>query len=542
MKLKKNMYLLSFIIFSIIFKTSVNAFDYIDPNCNFLYIDGVTYCVDYNDENTFYKGIVKIGDNYYHFGENSGQLKYGFSKTLNGDEYYSNNEGILQTGFMKHKGNTYYYDPITKSMQKGVIQIGDNYYHFGENSGQLKYGFSKTLNGDEYYSNNEGILQSGFQDIEEKRYYFDSTTKVMHKGIVQIGDNYYHFDEDNGQMYHGFSKTLNGDEYYSNNEGILQSGFIDVIGNRYYFNPDTKKMQKGIVQIEDNLYHFGENSGQLKYGFSKTLNGDVYYSNQYGVIQKGDLIVDGVEYHADLDGKIASGWQTINGHTYYFQKDGTRLTGIQKISGERYLFDSNGILLESNIKVFIDVSSHQGTINWDQLWNSGKIDGVILRMGYWTSEDGRFAEYISNIKRLNIPYSLYLFSYAGNASEAMLEAQNALRIILKYQLNPSMNVYYDLEGYSSSVDNSDHISKDEYQAIAETFINYLKVNGYDTKVYSYYYFILNRFNEKTRSYVDWVALYSNSNYYPYDWRGWQYTDSGNVPGINGNVDISVFKY
>ena len=33
-----------------------------------------------------------------------------------------------------------------------------------------------------------------------------------------------------------------------------------------------------------------------------------------------------------------------------------------------------------------------------------------------------------------------------------------------------------------------------------------------------------------------------SNYYPYDWRGWQYTDSGNVPGINGNVDISVFKY
>ena len=426
-------------------------------------------------------------------------------------------------------------------MAKGIKQIGDEHYHFGENSGQLKYGLSKTLNGDEYYSDNEGKLQSGFQDINGARYYFDLNTKIMAKGIKQIGDEHYHFGENSGQLKYGLSKTLNGDEYYSDNEGKLQSGFQDINGARYYFDLNTKIMAKGVKQIGDEHYHFGENSGQLKYGFSKTLNGDIYYSNDLGIIQKGDLVIDGIEYHADSDGKIASGWQTINGHTYYFQKDGTRLTGIKKISGTRYLFDSNGILIESNVKVFIDVSSHQGTINWDELWSSGKIDGVILRMGYWTSEDGRFAEYISNIKRLNIPYSVYLFSYAGNANEAMLEAQNALRIMLKYQLNPSMNVYYDLEGYYSSVDNSDHISKEEYQAIAETFINHLKSNGYDAKVYSYYYFILNRFNDKTRSYVDWVALYSTNNYYPYDWRGWQYTDSGSMPGISGKVDISVFK-
>ena len=149
---------------------------------------------------------------------------------------------------------------------------------------------------------------------------------------------------------------------------------------------------------------------------------------------------------------------------------------------------------------------------------------------------------INNVKRLGIPYTVYLYSYAGNASEARLEAQNMLKLILKYQLNPSLNVYYDLEGYKSPVDNSDHITVSEYQAIAETFINYLGQNGYGASIYSYYNFALNRFNDKTRSYLDWIALYSSSNYYPYAWRGWQYTSAGRLPGINGNVDMSIFKY
>ena len=124
----------------------------------------------------------------------------------------------------------------------------------------------------------------------------------------------------------------------------------------------------------------------------------------------------------------------------------------------------------------------------------------------------------------------------------MEEAKNMLSLYTKYELAPAMSVYYDLEGYNTTVDNSDDITKDGYQGIAETFIGYLGNNGISSKVYSYYWFANNRFNEKTRSYLDWIAQYSDDNTYQYSWRGWQFTDKANVPGISTPVDMSIFLY
>ena len=236
------------------------------------------------------------------------------------------------------------------------------------------------------------------------------------------------------------------------------------------------------------------------------------------------------------------GWMNDGLNTYYTFPNGVKATGIQKIDGIRYVFESDGRLKYSNVKVYADISSHQGNIDFDALYNSGQIDGIILRIGYWTSEDSNFKNYISEIKRLGIPYTVYLYSYAHNSNEALQEAQNMLSLYTKYQLNPAMNVYYDVEGYSTSLENSDDITQDGYQGIVESFIGYLGSNGIDSKLYSYYWFSLNRFNAKTREYLDWIAQYSEKNDYPYSWRGWQYTDAGTVPGISTGVDLSIFLY
>ena len=53
---------------------------------------------------------------------------------------------------------------------------------------------------------------------------------------------------------------------------------------------------------------------------------------------------------------------------------------------------------------------------------------------------------------------------------------------------------------------------------------------------------VNRFNEATRKHLDWIAQYSENNTYNYAWRGWQYTDAGKIPGINTDVDLSIFLY
>ena len=370
---------------------------------------------------------------------------------------------------------------------------------------------------------------------------FAIKVNAMDQGWTTIGDSTYYFDE-NGQMYKGVHEIDGKLYYFGAIGGTLYKGWINAPdGNKYYGYSDGS-LATGIQTIDGNRYVFGITSAKLYYNFVTTPDGNTYYTGDDGIIKTGVFTVDGLEYYSDDNGVIASGWQTINGHTYYFNRDGSRLTGIHKITGNRYVFDENGMLIYSNVKMFIDVSSHQGTIDWDALWYSGQIDGVILRVGYWTEEDSKLSEYISNIKRLGIPYTVYLFSYAGNADEAKLEAQNMLNIILKYQLTPSMSLYYDIEGYSSYVDNSDHITQSDYQSIIETFIGIMKDNGYDAKVYSYYWYSLNRFNDVTRSYVDWIALYSNNNYYPYSWRGWQYTSTGSLPGINGNVDMNIFLY
>ena len=273
----------------------------------------------------------------------------------------------------------------------------------------------------------------------------------------------------------------------------------------------------------------GEDAGTIGYG---------YRVEAYQIM----LVKKGEEGPISTNTAFRTGWITKDGEQYYTFPNGTLATGIQKIGNSRYVFDNSGVLKYSDVKVYVDISSHQGNIDFDSLYNSGQIDGVILRIGYWTSEDAYFKYYIKEIKRLNIPYTVYLYSYAHNSSEALEEAKNMLSLYTKYELKPAMSVYYDLEGYNTTVDNSDDITKDAYQEIAETFIGYLDNNGIRTRIYSYYWFALNRFNDKTRSYLDWIAQYSSENSYPYSWRGWQYTDNASVPGINTGVDMSIFLY
>ena len=323
---------------------------------------------------------------------------------------------------------------------------------------------------------------------------------------------------------------------------VSDGGISGTIGERKRIEAIKIRLTGEFSEHYDIYYRVHvQNFGWL--GWAK--NGEAAGSQGYGyrmeayqvmLVEKGK---DGPVSNVDA---FKIGWLNDGINTYYTFPDGTKATGIQKIDGVRYVFDSDGRLKYSNVKIYADISSHQGNIDFDALYNSGSIDGIILRIGYWTSEDAYFSKYLSEIKRLNIPYTVYLFSYAHNSNEALSEAQNMLNLYTKYQLQPAMNVYYDLEGYSTTIDNSDDITKEQYQQIAESFIWYLDINGIGARIYSYTWFAHNRFNEATRKHLDWIAQYSENNTYNYAWRGWQYTDAGKIPGINTDVDLSIFLY
>ena len=231
-----------------------------------------------------------------------------------------------------------------------------------------------------------------------------------------------------------------------------------------------------------------------------------------------------------------------DGNTYYYDVYGTKVTGQKNIGGRIYYFGPTGIYLgNSNLKV-IDVSVHQGKIDWTKVAKSG-IYGVILRIGSWNNEDKRFKENIAEVKRLGIPYGIYIFSYANTINGANTEANFTKNIIGKYNLNPTLGIYYDLEDWYISADNtSNTLSKDQYDNIARTYISSVSSyvgNKYKVKIYADLNHVNNRFGSYARGESDWIAQYNTECTYTGKYSMWQYSSGETLDGINGNVDMSI---
>ena len=183
----------------------------------------------------------------------------------------------------------------------------------------------------------------------------------------------------------------------------------------------------------------------------------------------------------------------------------------------------------------IDVSKHQGDINWDKV----KADGIqfaILRAGYGMYEnqiDSKFEKNYSECKRVGIPIGAYWYSYAINTNEAEKEADVCLNIINKKEFD--YPIWFDQE-YEPSIKS---LSKQLRTDICKTFIEKIKNSGYKVGLYCSYDWIKNWLYEKQlTSYDKWIAQYSSKcSYSGSDLSIWQYSSSGRVNGISGNVDL-----
>lgn len=223
--------------------------------------------------------------------------------------------------------------------------------------------------------------------------------------------------------------------------------------------------------------------------------------------------------------------------------------------GNRSFYDGNGTLfgLNKSLKI-IDVSEWNGVIDWNAVKQSNEIDGVILRVGfYFDGIDKQFSRNIAELNRLNIPYGLYLYSYAVNAQEAKKEAEFVISMMKQYNAKPLFPIYYDIEkwpngGYRNPLGTwvGSPSSVDQYRSIISEFMQTMHNKGLtNTYVYSYRSYVNTLLNHPSiLNSVAWVAEYNPTLLYGFSsfsgFRGWQYTSSGGVTGISGNVDISSF--
>jgi len=237
---------------------------------------------------------------------------------------------------------------------------------------------------------------------------------------------------------------------------------------------------------------------------------------------------------------------TINTSAQKLYKNRTNLEKISNRSNfyfkeqnnKKNFYNSVVGLVSTNVKKIIDVSSYQGDIDWNKV--KPNIDGVILRFGFGSNTlDNKFEYNVSELKRLNIPYGIYLYSYAENILDASNEAIFTNKIIKMYDLNPTLGIYYDLEEtyLNGKILN---IKKDTYEKIINKYIDYLKNRKHkNIGVYTYTKFYNLKLNDKSKSKVKWIAQYNYYFTYNSIFKMWQYTDKGQLEGINTKVDMNV---
>ena len=290
----------------------------------------------------------------------------------------------------------------------------------------------------------------------------------------------------------------------------------------------------------------------MKRGWQYLETSKIFYCNDDGSVirNKVNEVIEGRSYSFDENGYLL-GFYSDNGRLHYKNPDGSEAKGVQKIAGKYFMFNTQTGAFQSfvNQKMAIDVSSHQEFIDWKAVKDSGLVDAVILRLGYGISYvDSFFLHNVAELNKYNIPFTIYLFSYAENGYEASLEAWNVINTIRNnnININSSMSIYYDLEDWEikSTNENSYSISKESYREIINTFISTVESNlGIRTRVYASLNYIYDRFPSDVQSYVTWVAQWNNTGCtYKNGYEVWQYSSSGSIPGISTRVDLDIIYF
>lgn len=211
-------------------------------------------------------------------------------------------------------------------------------------------------------------------------------------------------------------------------------------------------------------------------------------------------------------------------------------------------FDYQNNLFVQQAKGVIDVSGWQGDIDWAKAKADG-VEGAIIRLGYGegNNADKKAQRNISECKRLGIPFGIYWYSYADTPALAKEEGTDVVAKLKQFGVNPSdlaYPVYYDLEKWTWE-GHQPPTDPNVYNNIVNNWYSALQSAGYkNLGVYSYTSYLQGPLKHADiYAKTTWVAQYGarmGFDSFPTNSRGWQYTSTGKVDGISGNVDMNAF--
>jgi Lyzozyme M1 (1,4-beta-N-acetylmuramidase) len=255
--------------------------------------------------------------------------------------------------------------------------------------------------------------------------------------------------------------------------------------------------------------------------------------------QKEDVIIsqDTMETVTFIDAWDEWHETTINPkvekHEYNWFRLKTNGDRKQYVSDDRY-YSRKGV----------DVSSHQGVIDWQAVKEDG-YEFAFVRIGFrGYGEEGNLKVdtqamlNIKNAQEAGLEVGVYLFSQAINETEALEEAQLVIDQLNGYKLQ--LPVVYDPERIRGKIARTDTITGKQFTKNAIAFCEAVKDAGYKPMIYSNMIWEAFEFDlEELAEYPIWYADYEEIPQTPYKFDFWQYSESGKVDGIQGEVDLDL---
>ena len=191
----------------------------------------------------------------------------------------------------------------------------------------------------------------------------------------------------------------------------------------------------------------------------------------------------------------------------------------------------------------IDVSVHQGQIDYQQVKAAG-VEFVMIRVGYRGSVEGLLItdemaqSNYANAKAAGLKVGAYIFTQSISVEEGLEDAEYALDIIKDWELD--MPLVYDWEIIDESYRNA-QVDMRTLTDTTKAFCQAVEQAGYDAMVYfNPTQAEQNFYLEELADYGHWLAHYTDQYTYPHAVDMWQYTCTGTVPGIEGDVDIDLY--
>ena len=211
-----------------------------------------------------------------------------------------------------------------------------------------------------------------------------------------------------------------------------------------------------------------------------------------------------------------------------------------------FQYNRNNYLVLSNGESYpgVDVSAFQGNIDWQAVADSG-IRFAMLRLGYrgygqkgTLVKDECIDANLKGAQEAGLSIGAYFFSQATDLKEVDEEIQFMMKILGDYELD--MPIVFDWE-YISDTARTAHVDAQTLTDMTLYFCKNMEEKGFSPMVYfNWHQADTMMYLKDLEEYPFWLAYYDDRMVYPYKVEMWQWTSSGKVPGINGDVDINVY--